>query len=676
MASADVFSVAANSFSVVGLADVVFRCGKQVYEAVAKMQQVSADVEQLLTEVKDLEETVVRINMFSNDLDQAKLPQRDKRIVGNINGLLARVHQEFVLIRDKASGWQTYQAKGFFGRFSGNAKWVWSQQDITLACRRLKKLRENLDSVVSLAGSHIELNVLDSVHSVQKAMAVNQSDVKAEISSVNDRIKDTNTIIAGGVQDMKKNIDSSAERQLTHLNELRADTTRAQILIESRSTHVEMMIEHKAVESMNRLSTLRSDVASNQEELITTLSNQVVQYAQMMDDMKNTIATMIASPGQSFFTFDGPSLLGVRHPLDLLWSEISSSLPTPQFELGLHLTEPEVQWMQRQFHLLLADVCEQSARAHRGAAAGCNTCFNNDATNKDHQFRNGEPTSGTTASQDGRPKGTEAVLEHSSKQTQDINKIRRNDTGVLILRYQQWRNSEGASGMSRESTSFRLQFAFLPPPEARRGVSGIQTTFEMTQLEERVSVPPHIRTWNVVPWDAPVFRLVRLDDVKGLQNLFLTKKASPFDRNVYGDSLMYEAVEYESLEALRFLIDQGLKFQDISFDTRKILFSLQGSVGRIKLPSCLARMHMMMKLIGSGGFELSNTEQLVSLVISFLDRSSALGEEMLHGDPQPGLYSIDFLEPIVEFANSQEQLYVTSGPLPLRIRIPKRKKTC
>lgn len=151
-ASADVFSVAANSFSVVGLADVVFRCGKQVYEAVAKMQQVSADVKQLLTEVKDLEETVVRINMFSNDLDQAKLPQRDKRIVGNINGLLARVHQEFVLIRDKASGWQTYQAKGFFGRFSGNAKWVWSQQDITLACRRLKKLRENLDSVVSLAG--------------------------------------------------------------------------------------------------------------------------------------------------------------------------------------------------------------------------------------------------------------------------------------------------------------------------------------------------------------------------------------------------------------------------------------------------------------------------------------------------------------------------------------------
>ncbi len=41
----------------------------------------------------------------------------------------------------------------------------------------------------------------------------------------------------------------------------------------------------------------------------------------------------------------------------------------------------------------------------------------------------------------------------------------------------------------------------------------------------------HLRTYNIVPWNSPVFALARKNSVKGLQELFNKKEASPFDCN-------------------------------------------------------------------------------------------------------------------------------------------------
>jgi hypothetical protein len=42
----------------------------------------------------------------------------------------------------------------------------------------------------------------------------------------------------------------------------------------------------------------------------------------------------------------------------------------------------------------------------------------------------------------------------------------------------------------------------------------------------------------VVPYDSPQIKMARFGDVVGIQHLFSTGQASPFDRNLYGSTLL------------------------------------------------------------------------------------------------------------------------------------------
>lgn len=48
-----------------------------------------------------------------------------------------------------------------------------------------------------------------------------------------------------------------------------------------------------------------------------------------------------------------------------------------------------------------------------------------------------------------------------------------------------------------------------------------------------------IRAYNILPRDAPAFRLAAQDDLAGLQALFQTQQATDFDRNELGETLLH-----------------------------------------------------------------------------------------------------------------------------------------
>ncbi|KAF7859741.1 hypothetical protein EAF04_008820 [Stromatinia cepivora] len=66
-----------------------------------------------------------------------------------------------------------------------------------------------------------------------------------------------------------------------------------------------------------------------------------------------------------------------------------------------------------------------------------------------------------------------------------------------------------------------------------------------------------LRTYNVVSEDAPIIKLVEGGDIVGMQQLFETRQASPFDVDPFGRTLLHQAAYMLEYETCQFLIDQG-----------------------------------------------------------------------------------------------------------------------
>lgn len=152
MASSEIFSTVANAFSVVGLADIVFKYGREVVETLVKIHDAPKDVGQLLTEVKDVEARIGRIRIVTSDFAQSSLPQKDKDVIPAIEALLLRCQQEFILIQKSIKEASILATDGLFGKFRKSARWVWNEQKVAASSREMARLSRELDSILLLTG--------------------------------------------------------------------------------------------------------------------------------------------------------------------------------------------------------------------------------------------------------------------------------------------------------------------------------------------------------------------------------------------------------------------------------------------------------------------------------------------------------------------------------------------
>ncbi|KAF7924400.1 uncharacterized protein EAE98_007451 [Botrytis deweyae] len=67
-----------------------------------------------------------------------------------------------------------------------------------------------------------------------------------------------------------------------------------------------------------------------------------------------------------------------------------------------------------------------------------------------------------------------------------------------------------------------------------------------------------LRIYNVVDYDAPIMELARVGDLAGMQQLFQTRQASPYDVNIYGETILHVGAQRYKYNTCQFLIDQGV----------------------------------------------------------------------------------------------------------------------
>ncbi|KAL7945145.1 hypothetical protein V8C42DRAFT_71172 [Trichoderma barbatum] len=69
------------------------------------------------------------------------------------------------------------------------------------------------------------------------------------------------------------------------------------------------------------------------------------------------------------------------------------------------------------------------------------------------------------------------------------------------------------------------------------------------------------RIYNIVPYDSEIITRIKAGDLVGVQELFSSKKASPFDRSIDNGTLLHEAAYSQQYEICQLLLNLGLQTQ-------------------------------------------------------------------------------------------------------------------
>lgn len=86
-----------------------------------------------------------------------------------------------------------------------------------------------------------------------------------------------------------------------------------------------------------------------------------------------------------------------------------------------------------------------------------------------------------------------------------------------------------------------------------------QSVFELTSMPTIAGRNFSYRVYNIVPWESEILQKVQDGDSKGVLELFRTRKASPFDRDDTGSSLLHYAARSKKYEMCKLLLNLGLR---------------------------------------------------------------------------------------------------------------------
>ncbi|KAK8010071.1 hypothetical protein PG990_009036 [Apiospora arundinis] len=103
-----------------------------------------------------------------------------------------------------------------------------------------------------------------------------------------------------------------------------------------------------------------------------------------------------------------------------------------------------------------------------------------------------------------------------------------------------------------------LDAEFRPP----WWLAGLCSSFHLQMYKHNSAWDIHLRLYLDRSMNDPVFLMARDGDTVGLQSLFDQRRASPFDRNQYGWTLLHYTISFNRLEATKFLIEMGADFTE------------------------------------------------------------------------------------------------------------------
>lgn len=211
-------------------------------------------------------------------------------------------------------------------------------------------------------------------------------------------------------------------------------------------------------------------------------------------------------------------------------------------------------WLSLEIENLLCsgyEICAQAIRRRQAARSGSSNETSPLLTSEDGYERE-VPANGRQPI-----KGRDFEFRLKSKLTSSV--WHRTSMGMLMMALSTLRRDSPYFGTS--DAPFEINLSFIP--QSRQRATGLSAVFQKdSSISQVCSIPPCLRTFNVIPDDSMVINCIRRNDMSGVQRLFGEKRASPLDVDSRGASLLSYAFRHESSDLFRLLLEGGAGTQN------------------------------------------------------------------------------------------------------------------
>ncbi|KAK1853431.1 hypothetical protein CCHR01_03957 [Colletotrichum chrysophilum] len=164
MGDSNALSLTANIAGVIGLADVVFRNGKELYDLYSRCRNAPAAKAFLLAELLASTSTIAQARIYLDDHQNSTLTATDGHSFPDVKTILTLFGQEFDLLCNMINDSRATFRGGWFNQLTKNFRWAIEEQTIAQSCNRLHRLTNSMIAALSVSGRQNDLVVRKELH--------------------------------------------------------------------------------------------------------------------------------------------------------------------------------------------------------------------------------------------------------------------------------------------------------------------------------------------------------------------------------------------------------------------------------------------------------------------------------------------------------------------------------
>ena len=147
------FSVVANSFAVVGLADVIARLSITAIDFYLRYRNASKDVDRILHELRTLADLVRRVRDWANDYSQSNYALDDgNALLPELQSVLENCARELNGLIQLSQNAKQGANEGWIKTLSKGIWWAKGDQEFQKSCQTIQRLNSTLNTALSLIG--------------------------------------------------------------------------------------------------------------------------------------------------------------------------------------------------------------------------------------------------------------------------------------------------------------------------------------------------------------------------------------------------------------------------------------------------------------------------------------------------------------------------------------------
>lgn len=308
---------------------------------------------------------------------------------------------------------------------------------------------------------------------------------------------------------------------------------------------INVAIDGRAKIINQSLSSVKKSLASGRREQGALLRQQKALSSKLttrLDDICSTLTQQIATISlreteKNEIFFEGGANLGtIALPLMLMQTDLVKALRTLVTEGAIRISRSEARWIEEEFENLLV-------HGHEAAALDSRSRYSK--ARKSHAHHLGSAlTTRTACSKTVSLRGnSQNQNQHhiSTTKLQSTHRVQRRHqiytaAGILVL--ETGAHGEEVHTFDRSSSSlltFRISFL---PKLSLSSVSFTAAFSKVLGMDMEQKITRLIHTYNTIPYKSEAMICAEGNDVVGLQKLFAAGKASPYDCDESGDSLL------------------------------------------------------------------------------------------------------------------------------------------